>query len=117
MKILIFVSCSSRSFNSIPSLQGADASAHHHPCTPPYLVIKLCFHVKPNEGADLHASQPNNVFEVPAGYTTQYSKENTKDTKENTKFSSRKTEIEAYFPKTTSSIMSKSRLPVKTGIH
>lgn len=73
MEILIFVSHSTRSLNSAPSLQGADASAHHHPCTLSYLTIKVFFHVKPNEGADLHASQSNNVFEVSAGYIAQYS--------------------------------------------
>lgn len=54
--------------NFVPSLQAAGASAHYHPYTAPYLIIKMFFHMKLNEGADLPASQPNNVFEVLAGY-------------------------------------------------
>lgn len=108
--------------NSVPSLQGAGASAHHHPYTPPYLIIKMFFHVKLNEGADLHESPPNNVFEVPAGYTAQHSKENTKKTKNTAQLFKRlylrrrewQTETEVYFPKAISSIMSKCSIQVKT---
>lgn len=60
--------------NTVPSLQRAGTSAHHHPYIPPYLIIKMFFHVKLNEDDDCE-SQPNNVFEVPAGYTAQYSSE------------------------------------------
>ena len=37
--------------NTVPSLQGAGAPAHHHPYTLPYL-IKMFSHVKLNEGID-----------------------------------------------------------------
>lgn len=59
--------------NFVLSLQGAGASAHHHPYTPPYLIIKMFLHLKLNESTYLLGRQPNNVFRVPTGYTEQNS--------------------------------------------
>jgi hypothetical protein len=54
--------------NSVSSLQEVGTSAHHHPYTIPYLIIKMFFPVKFSEGAYFLGSQPN-VFRVPAVFT------------------------------------------------